>query len=151
MTYKEKLLDPRWQKKRLEVLNRDNFRCQHCHHTDKTLHVHHLCYRDDFEPWEYSEEYLLTLCVDCHEKEGVDKKADDVLIKELFSIRFKDSFTRKCLIEGMDSLKNFDYIVYLLWEMRDNPDDIVRALIELNGVINPIELPTKEEWQELGQ
>jgi len=28
MTYKEKLLDPRWQKKRLEVLERDGWACR---------------------------------------------------------------------------------------------------------------------------
>ena len=30
MGYSEKLKDPRWQKKRLEILERDNFRCQYC-------------------------------------------------------------------------------------------------------------------------
>lgn len=151
MTYKEKLLDPRWQKKRLEILNRDNFRCQHCHRTDKTLHVHHLHYRSNTEPWDYSEEYLLTLCVDCHENETRDRKEDEQLITELFKLRFKDSFMRSCLIQTMDKIRNFDYLIYLLWEMRDNPIDVEKALIELNQQINPIELPTPEQWQELGQ
>lgn len=31
MTYSQKLRDPRWQKKRLEILERDSFTCQHCH------------------------------------------------------------------------------------------------------------------------
>jgi len=28
LTYSEKLKDPRWQKKRLEILSRDNFTCE---------------------------------------------------------------------------------------------------------------------------
>jgi transposase len=65
MSYSEKLKDPRWQKKRLEVFERDKFQCQACDSKDKTLHVHHLKYEG--EPWESPMEYLETLCEDCHE------------------------------------------------------------------------------------
>ena len=41
--YSEKLRDPRWQKRRLEILERDAWQCQACLSTAKTLHVHHLC------------------------------------------------------------------------------------------------------------
>jgi hypothetical protein len=64
-TYSDKLKDPRWQKKRLEILNRDEFTCQWCSDTEKTLHVHHLKYSGD--PWEIEDEFLLTLCETCHE------------------------------------------------------------------------------------
>lgn len=66
MTYSEKLKDPRWQKKRLEVLNRDNFTCRDCGSDKKTLHVHHCAYSGP-DPWMASESSLLTLCADCHE------------------------------------------------------------------------------------
>lgn len=65
-TYSEKLLDHRWQKKRLEVMSRDNFKCRICDGTDKTLHVHHLTYSK--EPWDASLNQLLTLCDLCHKK-----------------------------------------------------------------------------------
>lgn len=68
--YYEKLKDPRWQKKRLEVFERDNFTCQRCDATNKTLNVHHKVYLPDARnPWEYELEYLITLCQECHEKE----------------------------------------------------------------------------------
>ena len=63
--YAEKLKDPRWQKKRLEVLSRDDWACVHCGETRLTLHVHHLKYTKG-EPWDISSEYLETLCKDCH-------------------------------------------------------------------------------------
>ena len=64
MTCKEKLLDPRWQKKRLLILNRDGFACKYCGETKKTLHVHHDSYCGD--PWDTPDEDLITCCKDCH-------------------------------------------------------------------------------------
>jgi hypothetical protein len=69
MTYSKKLQDPRWQKKRLEILERDDFKCQNCSDTKNTLHVHHKIYSG--EPWETESKYLITLCEDCHSKEEV--------------------------------------------------------------------------------
>lgn len=66
-TYSEKLKDPRWQKKRLEVLNRDGWECTNCCRTDVTLHVHHEYYVSGREPWDYPTECLTTLCKDCHQ------------------------------------------------------------------------------------
>lgn len=67
MTYIEKLRDPRWQKKRLEVMQRDEFKCQMCGCGDQTLHVHHRVYTRGKEPWEYELDDFITLCVECHE------------------------------------------------------------------------------------
>lgn len=66
MTYSEKLKDPRWQKKRLEVLEIYNWACYTCTRKDKTLHVHHLRYNKGCDPWEYSTDDLMALCKDCH-------------------------------------------------------------------------------------
>jgi 5-methylcytosine-specific restriction endonuclease McrA len=64
--YSEKLKDPRWQKKRLEIFERDGWKCTGCGSTKKTLHVHHLFYFKDREPWEINSGFLITLCDDCH-------------------------------------------------------------------------------------
>lgn len=65
-TYSDLLKDPRWQKKRLDILNRDHFRCRHCESPKKTLHVHHMYYIKGNLPWEYDDDCLVTLCEDCH-------------------------------------------------------------------------------------
>lgn len=65
-TYSEKLLDPRWQRKRLEILGRDGFSCRSCGSTTKTLHVHHLFYKKGAEPWDYNSGDLVTACDECH-------------------------------------------------------------------------------------
>ena len=72
-SYSEKLKDPRWQKKRLEILNRDRFECQFCHEDKKTLHVHHLHYQN-CEPWESDNDFLITLCHECHELESTERR-----------------------------------------------------------------------------
>lgn len=66
LTYAEMLKDPRWQKRKTEILNRDKFTCQLCGDTTNTLHVHHKYYLENHKPWEYGDIALITLCEDCH-------------------------------------------------------------------------------------
>ena len=66
--YWEMLKDPRWQKKRLEILEAHRWRCDMCFATDRELNVHHGYYRRDAAPWEYEDETLHVLCVDCHKR-----------------------------------------------------------------------------------
>jgi hypothetical protein len=81
-TYAEKLKDPRWQKKRLEIFERDKWTCQRCGGESKTLCVHHLAYHG--EPWEAPDSELVTMCEDCHEAEtALRKKYEDELLGEL--------------------------------------------------------------------
>jgi hypothetical protein len=67
--YLEKLKDPRWQKLRLEVFQRDVFCCRQCGSESNTLCVHHRRYLKGNEPWEYPLELLITLCEECHVQE----------------------------------------------------------------------------------
>lgn len=69
MKYAEKLKDPRWQKLRLEIFERDEWICQSCHDDENTLVVHHLSYEYGKEPWEYPLDNFMTLCQDCHDRE----------------------------------------------------------------------------------
>jgi len=71
--YAEKLNDPRWEKRRQQILIRDRFRCMNCN-SNENLQVHHRQYhylpnqKRFIEPWDYSDEVLITLCADCHRK-----------------------------------------------------------------------------------
>jgi hypothetical protein len=67
ISYSERLKSPHWQRRRLEILSRANFRCEMCESTEKTLHVHHKLYRKGAMPWEYEDHELQALCADCHE------------------------------------------------------------------------------------
>ena len=69
MAYKDLLKHPNWQRKRLEILQRDGFKCRNCNDPDSTLHVHHFTYESNRKPWEYPNENFITLCFKCHERE----------------------------------------------------------------------------------
>ena len=73
----EKFRDVRWQKKRIEILERDGERCQgidengvQCKKTlkDEQLEIHHRNYTTP-DPWDEPSENLISLCRECHEKE----------------------------------------------------------------------------------
>lgn len=133
--YAEKLLDPRWQRRRLEILQRDNFTCQECQDTTKTLHVHHLDYEKGAEPWEYPEYYLITLCKDCHQKVEAGKKVfEEDLIKSL-RLRLVDSFQKRCA--GKIFCDNqIGYLFYLIWEV--GVDEAIKSLIEKMAEKDPV-------------
>jgi hypothetical protein len=75
-SYSDLLKDPRWQKKRLEVFQRDKWACRSCGSTEKTLHVHHIIYKYGANPWEYPLDNFLTLCEPCHQLEERMKTED---------------------------------------------------------------------------
>jgi 5-methylcytosine-specific restriction endonuclease McrA len=66
MTYSEQLKHPKWQKRRLEILDRAGFSCEGCGDKDKTLHVHHKIYHKGAMAWEYEDRELVAFCESCH-------------------------------------------------------------------------------------
>lgn len=64
-TYSDRLKHPLWQKKRLQILKRDKWKCKLCGDEETTLHVHHHEYSGG-EPWEVENSLLVTLCEHCH-------------------------------------------------------------------------------------
>lgn len=79
--YAQKLRDPRWQKKRLEVFQRDHWQCQQCQSTEKTLQVHHFDYERAQEPWDSPLEMLVTLCESCHKRETQQMRDYEKLLR----------------------------------------------------------------------
>src|SRR5262245_31017055 len=66
--YMERLRDPRWQRNRLAVLERADWRCEGCGSRDVNLQIHHGYYERGLMPWEYPAEALYCLCDICHER-----------------------------------------------------------------------------------
>lgn len=69
VTYAEQLKHPKWQRRRLEILQRADFKCEDCLDGETTLHVHHKIYRKGAMAWDYADHELVTLCETCHEAE----------------------------------------------------------------------------------
>lgn len=68
MDYKDQLRNPKWQKKRLEIMQRDKFTCQICLDTEETLNIHHKSYDKNKKAWEYGNDRLITVCESCHKE-----------------------------------------------------------------------------------
>lgn len=83
MTYFQKLKDPRWQKVRLKVFERDGWKCVVCLSGERTLEVHHTRYGRN--PWDVPQKHLQTLCRKCHREKHSHKESKpdgDVVSKE---------------------------------------------------------------------
>lgn len=106
MDYKEQIKSPRWQKRRLEIMQNDNFTCQLCGDTDSMLNVHHLSYHKDRNIWEYEDWELITLCENCHKEEH--SSMDDI-INEIESIKSRGVTMREIL----STLNSIDVHLYL--------------------------------------
>lgn len=115
--YGDSLKDPRWQKKRLEILNRDDWTCQICGAKDKMLHVHHISYFRGRKPWEYDNDLLITLCEDCH--------ADDK--KNLDSIKFY-----------LDSLRKHGITNYELSQLLEIVDINIQGMHNENFILKMV-------------
>ena len=74
LSYRDQLLHPNWQRRRLEMLDRASFTCQDCGGTEATLHVHHKQYFKGRMAWEYSNDELAVLCADCHKAQHADEE-----------------------------------------------------------------------------
>ena len=110
--YMEKLKDPRWQKKRLQILERDGWQCIKCGDGENTLHVHHRRYIPKTDPWNYPESALVTLCDRCHEGE----REEMILGIEAITEQLRDKFFGNDLrvlaaaINGMEFDYTSDYV-----------------------------------------
>ena len=66
-----------------------------CQKGDKTLNVHHLFYVNGFDPWEYPNYMLGTLCSECHK---IVKNIDFKTELSLFILGY-DKYPQKNRIE----------------------------------------------------
>jgi 5-methylcytosine-specific restriction endonuclease McrA len=108
--YSDQFKDPRWQKKRLEIFERDGFKCRVCEHDDFTLHVHHLYYKKyGTPPWDYGNDALITLCEGCHELEESLKKCDD----RIFNVLGNFGITRTEALEIIAEKRSIDMVTIL--------------------------------------
>lgn len=134
-TYAEKLLDPKWQRKRLEVLNRDSWMCQYCFDSTNTLHVHHLRYESYYEnPWDYPLEYLVTACNKCHKEEppAIKEIEKDVVRQMNLKVRYQCEY--KSIADTFSKYSN-DLLFKLFCVLSDedlSEIDVMEHVLQLN-------------------
>ena len=123
-SYLELYKDPRWQKKRLEVMERDEFKCRTCGDHESTLNVHHCYYSDGKSPWEYESSSLVTLCEECHLEEKELLKQERKTLLELIGILgFRAGDINHLMCNIHDNCRKFkspkDFVGVLWFVMKD--------------------------------
>lgn len=83
LSYYAQLKHPKWQRKRLEVLEAAGFSCVRCSDADSTLHVHHKRYVKGRMAWEYANAELAALCEACHGYEHEEEESRKHLLSLL--------------------------------------------------------------------
>ena len=76
MNFFEQYQNPRWQKIRLAIFERDDWACTSCGESTEQLHVHHDKYTSRV-PWLEPMENLRTVCGYCHEKLHPNRKGNE--------------------------------------------------------------------------
>ena len=143
--YSEILKNPLWQRKRLEIMQRDNFTCQICGHKDNTLHVHHIWYEPNRKPWDYPDNALITLCEECHNAEHESYKRitewvdclrkDGVMMLEIESLFIHVDLSLSALrnnevittMLGIEEIEENDEQKQDYWGL-DSPDDCCKRI-----------------------
>jgi hypothetical protein len=127
-SYSDQLLDPRWQKKRLQILERDKWTCQKCSDTGATLHVHHKKYLTNTDPWDYPDEFLTSLCELCHTMAG--NKEIDFNSVETFTCRSGDNIFKviKCPDKEIMVIGGQNNNYYPLFISNEALDDLIKFL-----------------------
>lgn len=123
MTYSELLRHPFWQKRRLEIMQRDGFKCRKCSDILKNLQVHHLYYIPETLPWDYPDDALITVCDLCHEKEEFKKW---FIINVL---RLRADFTS-------EDISNIKEIVLRRVELNMHRQTVTEYMNQIRGLIN---------------
>lgn len=120
-SYAEMLRNPLWQKKRLEIMQRDDFTCQHCGSKERELQVHHRIYHKGAKPWEYEDNELITLCDRCHEAETDAKATHYETFKEICDLARGIGLSEQFIRETLQQISQMLDAIYLheLYKIND--------------------------------
>jgi hypothetical protein len=131
-SYVERLKDPRWQRRRLEILSRADFACEECEARDRTLHVHHKLYRKGAMPWDYADHELAALCEQCHGSWHAQRERLSECVASMPSHVFERllGYAETLAISGGEGIGERDTLVV---RSREHAQGIADASIDWNG------------------
>ena len=139
INYSDKLRSPQWQKKRLQILNRDKFTCKLCKDTETELHVHHKFYEKGKQPWEYPDNVFVTLCKHCHVAvESIVKENGEVFFDYLEIVKVNT-------LQNKDVLLFIRYCDTVIMRFYNSKNDLLVAYQLISSVKSVSKLFKKAE------
>lgn len=130
---------PKWQKKRLEIMQRDKYTCQCCGEKEKMLNVHHKEYISGKKVWEYENDNFITLCENCHERRHTLIKR---ITKHLHNITDNNLESIDFILEHIVVDDDNKFLDNLAFACNGNFIDSIKILLSQNYTIemNDIEI-----------
>ncbi len=133
MDFKDQYKHPKWQKKRLSILKRDNWKCTICTNDERQLHVHHHKYpaKGKFI-WNINNKFLTTVCDRCHGLIHKLKDEDDTCLSTFVDqtgISYYDVIKTLVLISKIENNTDdginliFNYLNNKIKELKDKKDN----------------------------
>ena len=118
--FKEGFKSPKWQKLRLEVLDRDGWKCVRCGDDKSQLHVHHPVYNPDFiYPYSYSAQELVSLCDGCHEDEHLVLKVNQAeVLLCLVRVGYYGAYDLEDVMSFLNTFKGDEFKKFVAKRMR---------------------------------
>lgn len=113
--YLEDLRSPKWQKKRLEIMQRAGWKCELCINAEENLQIHHKKYISGHKPWEYENDLLICLCESCHklisnknkQKIQPEQKTSET-IEDDFSADIDGAYLERTKISIQNSIRSIE-------------------------------------------
>jgi hypothetical protein len=156
--YANKFKDKRWQMKRLEIFKRDDSLCRVCNDTtNMNIQLHHKGYIHGREPWDYPDNYFITVCERCHKMIN-DKDKPKIIVTKVDKSKFimyiykiynkyhksiKNGFTNDTVDKVLSNIKIcFDFAISGL-KNRDNRI-ILEEFVEKQKIFNEFRDNIKE-------
>ena len=142
--YAKKLQDPRWQRKRLEVMQKADWKCEICADAKEELNVHHPEYDKAYEPWQYDN--LQCLCKTCHTINHLPTEKMRIHANLFFELRESQiEKTTKTLVElyemrRRDPFQTFEQVLKII--CREEEKEVWSSIMKL-------QFETKIEHEEL--
>ena len=154
-SYNDKLKDPRWQKRRLQELERAGWACEWCGSDSFTLHVYHWAYIGD--PWDAPSAVLAVLCEHCHPAANKLRQCSQLTTGVLLR-RIRASKDLCEHWEGLPEDRAFDPAEFLSWlseqlvgGQANQPAHRLNGSRESKqGRWARVELPELDAWGEIG-
>lgn len=142
-SYSDKLQDPRWQKKRLEIMQRDDFTCQLCQDKKTTLNIHHKEYLPNREPWEYEDDSLITYCKYCHKV--IEAYKEDAKIQPIIAKKYRTPDQKLVIVHTalLNSLYDQVYLEMSEFDEDNGGEKVFIGLLKMEMLKTGIELIEK--------
>ena len=117
-SYSKDLSSSKWQRKRLQIFDRDLWTCRLCTDERSTLAVHHMQYVG--KPWQAPDDKLKTVCHHCHDA------IHALPLYEILEVKKSVSFYAGCL--ELVCFTNRGIIFLYFFYGDDNKPEIIKVL-----------------------